>query len=196
MKYVFSFKGILIITILILFSFCLIGCNSTPPADTPVGEVTPPIDDPVDNSPPAYEHGDSATDYMGLSVNRVIELLGDDYEVIQNNSTGLYYKDVDWVFYIGEILPGGFKFTDDEIIKFVDVFDGQVIKGVFIGDSAEEIANKLGIANFNLEVDPLSGGYFLGYETELNGYESFVSFDFETLDGPCIHAWGKSDELY
>lgn len=205
-RYIFSPKGLLIITIFLLFSLCLIGCNGTSPTDVPGGNITPPVDvpedtnppvdEPEDTSPPAYGFGDSATDYIGLSVNRVIELQGDDYEVIEHNSTGLHYKDVDWVFYIGEILPEGFKFTGDEIIKFVDVFDGQVIKGIFIGDSAEEIANKLEMANFDLEVDHLNGGYFLGYETELNGYESYISFDFQTLDGPCIHAWGKSDELY
>ncbi len=199
MKKIYSSKGVLIVVIFLLFLFCLVGCNETSPVDEPNGKTTP-IDEPNDIMPPidepADESGESATDYIGLSVNRVIEFLGDDYEIVEGNSTGLHYQDSGWIFYVGEILPEGFEFKEKDIVKFVDAFDGQVIKNVFIGDSAEEIANELGIVDFDLEVDQLDGGYFLGYETELNGYESYVSFYFESQDGPCISAWAKSDELY
>ena len=145
---------------------------------------------------------DSAGDYLGLTVENVTELIGKKYEVVNSwDSTGFHYEDIQIFFLIGELFPEGHKLTGQEIVKFMEVYDGQVVPGAYVGNSAEEIISALNIVDSTLEFSEHAESegdppYVLYYETELNGYKSLIWFYFESPDGVCEYAYVKSDELY
>jgi|GEM_PF-864811 len=146
----------------------------------------------------------AASSYIGLTVNDVKELIGEDYVVVNGwNSTGFYFEDVSIFFLIGELLPEGQKLTGNEVVKYIEVYDGQILPGVYVGDTAESIANTLNMDNPILEYSEASVSegdppYELCFDTEINGYDSSVYFYFSSADpgAVCEYAYIKAHELY
>ncbi len=176
------------------------------PTDDPIDEpIDEPIEEPTPTNPPEIPRtsADAAGDCIGLSVRNVTQLIGTNYEVVNSwNSTGLYYEDIQWFLLLGELYPEGYEPTGEEIIKFIEVFNGEVVPGANIGDSAEKIANALNITDHTLEYSDYAEAeglfpYILFHEMKINGYNCAITFYFESEYGDeCKYAFIKSHELY
>ncbi len=118
-----------------------------------------------------------ATDYIGMTVDKVVSMYGNDYQY--EYIEGGYF--INYSFASGLWIHAGSNAKDygignfDDTVNYVYTYSGTVTDNISIGMTFSQIKSSSGLS-FSLEYDDLNGnGYYATVNT--NGYSLGMSFD-------------------
>lgn len=141
----------------------------------------------------------SVEDFLEQPLSKVVDLFGDNYRIFMGEGApGLYYPkgEIGMQFYTGEDISDSSPRSFNKAVSVISVSEGQVIPGLYVGESADNISKKVNLIISTPEYDEYANTYYMVGIHQINGHDYALVFYFDSPTSQCESVFVKLAQEY